>query len=231
MRILQLLASVFLGWSLGANNAANIFGTAVSSQMVRWRTAALLICVFTPLGALLDGGGGRETYGKLSSQDMTSAFGICLAAALAAAGMTALRLPVSTSQAVVGGIIGMAMAHGQYVFHGLGKLVICWVGTPVGAAAVSVIIYPLLAFLVRRVHLHFLTYDKLLRSLLVLAGIYGAYALGANNVANVTGVFYKARAFDNDLLDGRILALLLGGASIGLGALTYSRYVMVTVGC
>ncbi len=230
MRIIQLLASVFLGWSLGSNNSANMFGTAVSSQMVRWKTAAILVAIFATLGAILEGGEGLETYSKLSNQDMFSAFSISLAAALTAAVMTVIKIPVSTSQAVVGGIIGMAMVHGQFVFHGLEKLVICWVGTPIGAALIAVMAYPCLAFIIRRMHLHFVTYDKTMRTLLILAGIYGTYALGANNVANVTGVFYKAGAFDNALVGGKSMALLLGGASIALGALTYSKNVMSTVG-
>jgi PiT family inorganic phosphate transporter len=57
-----------------------------------------------------------------------------------------------------------------------------------------------------------------------LAGTYAAYALGANNVANVTAVFVGA-----DQLSP-FAALLVGGLSIGLGILTYSRRVMETVG-
>ncbi|RLI52562.1 MAG: inorganic phosphate transporter, partial [Candidatus Thorarchaeota archaeon] len=33
----EILGGVFLGWSLGANDSANVFGTAVSSFMVNYR--------------------------------------------------------------------------------------------------------------------------------------------------------------------------------------------------
>ena len=230
MNAIRLLASVFLGWGLGANDAANVFGTAVSSQMVRWRTAAVLIALFVLLGAVLDGGEGIETYGQLSNQTLASAFAVCLGAALAVAGLTLLRLPVSTSQAVVGGILGAGVFQQDYAFEGLDTVVLCWLGTPVGAGLIAAVSYPLLARLVRWLHPDFLVYDRAMRTLLVVAGIYGAYALGANNVANVTGVFFKAGAFQNAAVDERLLALLFGGASIGLGALTFSRNVMYTVG-
>jgi PiT family inorganic phosphate transporter len=56
------------------------------------------------------------------------------------------------------------------------------------------------------------------------SGCYAAYSLGSNNVANVTGVYVGA-----DLLSAQ-QAAWLGGVSIAVGVLTYSRKVMMTVG-
>ena len=53
---------------------------------------------------------------------------------------------------------------------------------------------------------------------------YAAYTLGANNVANVTAVFVGAGQI------GVGSATLIGGLSIALGILTFSRPVMETVG-
>ena len=39
-----LSSGLFLGWSLGANDASNIFGTAVGTKMLRFRTAAAIAC-------------------------------------------------------------------------------------------------------------------------------------------------------------------------------------------
>ena len=47
-----LSSGLFLGWSLGANDAANIFGTAVGTRIVRFATAALVCSVFVVLGAV-----------------------------------------------------------------------------------------------------------------------------------------------------------------------------------
>lgn len=235
-----LFSGIFLGWSLGSNDAANVFGTAVSSRMVRWRTAALTLAVFVLLGALWEGGAGLDTYASLGgAQDLQQAFMASLAAALTVTVMTIARLPVSTSQAVVGGILGISYAKIRAGTLGtdaidvaaLTKVVTCWIGTPIGAAIIAAMLFPLLTLLFRKWNLHFLKYDACMRTLLILAGIYGAYALGANNVANVTGVFYGAGAFgDAGSASARMLALLVGGVSIGVGALTYSKQVMLTVG-
>jgi PiT family inorganic phosphate transporter len=66
--------------------------------------------------------------------------------------------------------------------------------------------------------------DQIVRIGLVIAGCYSAYALGSNNVANVTAVFVGAGRLDV------FTATLIGGLSIALGILTFSRGVMETVG-
>ncbi|PKL20110.1 MAG: inorganic phosphate transporter, partial [Spirochaetae bacterium HGW-Spirochaetae-4] len=54
-----------MGWSLGANDAANIFGTAVGTKMVRFRTAAIISCLFIILGAVVGGRGTTHGLGAL----------------------------------------------------------------------------------------------------------------------------------------------------------------------
>ena len=220
----KILGGIFLGWALGANDSANVFGTAVSSYMVKYRVAVTLTAIFVLLGAIVGGMPGVRTLSSLTSQSSTTAFFVSISAALTVTLMTIAKIPVSTSQAVVGGIIGIGILQRKVDFHSLTKVVICWIGTPIGAALISFILYFLLAKLFRKFHFHFITYDKLIRTLLVLSGIYGAYALGANNVANVTGVFYKAGMLNS------FQTLLVGGLSIGFGAITYSKNVMITVG-
>ena len=107
---------------------------------------------------------------------------------------------------------------------GLGKVVGCWVGTPVGGIALSIIVYKFLAGLANRMNLNIFQADILMRLSLIVAGSYGAYALGANNVANVTAVFVGAGMLSVPL------GALIGGLSIGFGILTFSRRVMETVG-
>ena len=50
--LIFLSSGLFLGWSLGANDASNIFGTAVGTKMVKFNTAAVIASVFVILGAV-----------------------------------------------------------------------------------------------------------------------------------------------------------------------------------
>ena len=99
-----LSSGLFLGWSLGANDAANVFGTAVGSRMLRFSTAAAICAVFVVLGAVISGAGPSHGLGQLGAVNaLGGSFTVALAAALTVYGMTKFGLPVSTTQAVVGG--------------------------------------------------------------------------------------------------------------------------------
>jgi PiT family inorganic phosphate transporter len=222
--MLSLLGGIFLGWSLGANDAANAFGSAVSSKMLRFWTAAVLAAVFVLLGAVLEGRAGIDTLQGLTQLTLKKATAASVAAALTVTLMTLWGLPVSTSQAVVGAILGIGFLNRQLDLSGLSKVVACWVGTPVGGLIVAVIVYRILSVAMNRINIDLFRTDILLRVSLIAAGSYAAYALGANNVANVTAVFVGA---------GHISvfsATVIGGLSIALGILTFSRPVMETIG-
>ena len=219
-----LISALYLGWSLGANDAANIFGTAVSSRMVKFMTAAILSSIFVILGSILEGKAGIETIGNLSVMNLTTAGISSFSAAIAVTIMTLLKLPVSTSQAVVGSIIGIGVMQKHIALIGLYKIIICWIGTPIGGCILSIILYVLLARAANRISLSWTGFDFIMRAGLIITGCYGAYALGANNVANVTAVFYGAGFLSVQA------AALIGGTSIALGILTFSKGVMQTVG-
>jgi PiT family inorganic phosphate transporter len=222
--VLSLLGAVFLGWSLGANDASNVFGSAVASRMLKFWTAAVLASVFVLLGALLQGQAGIETLKGLTQFTLEQAVVSSVAAATTVTIMTILGLPVSTSQAVVGAILGIGILNQQLNLAGLGKVVACWFGTPVGAMVIAVIIYKVLAVFYNNLKINLFQSDILIRLAMIAAGSYGAYALGANNVANVTAVFVGAGHLSV------FSAALIGGLSIGLGILTLSKRVMETVG-
>lgn len=222
--MLYLLGGVFLGWSLGANDAANLFGSAVSSHMIRFWKAALLASLFVILGAVLEGGHGIETLQGLSPMDLEMAVLTSVAAAATVTGMTLLRLPVSTSQAVVGAIVGAGLLQHQLHLQGLVKVAVCWVGTPLAGILFAVLIYASLRWAYNRATYNLFQMDQIVRIGLVIAGCYSAYALGSNNVANVTAVFVGAGRLDI------FTATLVGGMSIALGITTFSRGVMETVG-
>jgi PiT family inorganic phosphate transporter len=220
----QLASGVFLGWGLGANDASNVFGTAVASRMVKFWTAAILCSVFVMIGAVLEGQAGIQTYRQISPMGLNLAFVVSLAAAFSVAIMSYWSLPVSTSQAVVGALVLVGLLQANLDTDSLSKVLICWLATPIGAALVTIVLYFAVGKSINLIHPNLFLYDRGLRWALILAGSYGAYALGANNVANVTGMFCGPGGIEP------FWATVIGSAAIALGVLSYSKKVMMTVG-
>ncbi len=218
------LGSLLLGWCLGANDGANIFAPAVGTRMVSFRGATLLAAGLAVVGAMAEGEGGIRTLAGLSPQTPNTAAAVLLGAAFAVMIMLRLGVPTSITQAVGGGIVGAGLLQQSAEFHGIGRILICWVTNPMAGALTYVAVDRLLRALVRRLKPSIFALDPWLRAGLIVFSCYGAYALGANNVANVTGVLVASGQLS---IRG---ATLLGGAGIALGALCASRRTSHTVG-
>ena len=79
-----LSSGLFLGWSLGVNDAGNVFGTAVGSRMILFSTAVLVCSIFMVLGAVWSGEGVSRGLVELGSVSVLGgAFMVALAAAIA----------------------------------------------------------------------------------------------------------------------------------------------------
>ncbi|NNG27702.1 MAG: inorganic phosphate transporter [Ignavibacteriaceae bacterium] len=235
---LYLISGLFLGWSLGGNDSANIFGTAVGTRMIKFRTAAIVTAIFVILGAVISGAGATETLGKLGAVNaIAGSFTVALAAAVTVTWMTKMKLPVSTSQAIVGAIIGWNLFTGSPTdINSLIKIVTTWIICPLLAAAFAFVIYKITMAILTRTKIHLLKLDSYNRVGLLIVGAFGAYSLGANNIANVMGVFVPANPF-NDIslsslftISGTQQLFLLGAIAISVGVFTYSYKVMMTVG-
>jgi len=237
MILLFLISGLFLGWSLGANDAANVFGSAVGSRMVSFRKAAIIASIFVILGSVIQGAGTSDTLGKLGAVNaLGGSFTVALAAAITVYLMTKIAIPVSTTQAIVGAIIGWNLFTGNHTdSKTLTQIVSTWISGPVIGAFFAVVLYILLKAVKKNAHIHLMRFESYIRKGLIIVGAFGAYSLGANNIANVMGVFIPA--FNLHQLDLGFLTLssaqqlfLLGGLAIAAGILTYSNRVMEVVG-
>ncbi len=232
-----LSSGLFLGWSLGANDAANVFGTAVGTKMVRFRTAAVISSFFLILGAVYSGGGTTETLTRLGNVNaLPGAFMVALSAAVSVYWMIKGGLPVSTSQAIVGAIIGWNFYSGRPTDLSIvSKIVSTWVICPVLAGILATLIYFLVRSLIKYSKIHLIRQDLYTRIGLIVAGAFGAYALGANNIANVMGVFVDSAPFQNlkigslDFSPEQIL-FFIGGIAVSSGIFSYSHKIIKTIG-
>lgn len=235
--LLYISSGLFLGWSLGANDAANLFGTAVGAKVVKFRTAAVIMSVFVIIGAVSSGSGASHTLGKLGAiSSLSGAFIVALCSAVVIFLMTKYGLPVSTSQSIVGAIIGWNIFSSHPTsLDTLTKIVSTWILCPVLAAVFSIIFYKIFKRVTRSLKTNIFMRHYYIRLGLIVVGAFGAYSLGANNIANVMGVFtnavnLKPIHFGFLTINETEVLFLVGSIAIAVGIFTYSKNVMSTVG-
>ena len=187
---------------------------------------------------MISGAGASHTLGKLGAVNAAAgAFIVAFAAGMSVYLMTKARYPVSTSQAIVGAIIGWNLFSGSLTdYNSLAKIVGTWIICPVISAIIAIGLYKIVVLSIRMLKPHMLTLDELTRFGLLLVGALGSYSLGANNIANVMGVFIPVSPFSDISLFGLAnfssaqQLFFIGGVAIAVGVFTYSKRVMETVG-
>ncbi len=227
--VLITAGGLFVGGNIGANDAANCIGATVGASLIRYRTAIIMVAIFVVLGALLQGGGVMRTVGRGIVTTPIPPMGVL--AALLCGGLfvslaTFFKVPVSTSQAVVGAVAGVGIATEQTINYGkILTIAECWVLCPIMTMVLTYVIYRLTRWIIRRFKWK-VNIEKILTALVLVTAAYCAYSLGANNLGNAIG---PIAALEENPIDVRILTIL-GATSMAAGALLFGRGVAETVG-
>ena len=97
--------------------------------------------------------------------------------------MTKLGLPVSTSQAIIGSIIGWNLFSDSYTdISSLLKILSTWIICPLLSAVIAALLFTFAKIFVRKIGVGLIRMDGYTRLALILAGAFGAYSLGANTL-------------------------------------------------
>ncbi|MBT8076521.1 MAG: inorganic phosphate transporter, partial [Gammaproteobacteria bacterium] len=62
--LVLVVAGFYVGWNIGANDAANCIGTTVGAQIISYRKAVAIMALFVILGGVLQGHHVMKTVGK-----------------------------------------------------------------------------------------------------------------------------------------------------------------------
>ncbi len=220
-----LVGGVFLGWSLGRNNLSTLFGTAIGTRMIQFRTAAVLAVVCLFLGALFSGQATTGNVARMADlKTVADALIICLTTGLMLVAVSRLGIPASIAQTSVGALVGWNLFHHQAVdVYLLGKTVSAWFVGPCLAALLSWGGIKLLRLIARRYPISMFRRDMVVRVGLVIAGMMAAYALGANNISTITGPYLTVLPL------APVQVIIVVCAAVAVGCFQADKRVIQTV--
>ena len=222
------MAGAYVGWNIGANDTANCIGTTIGCGLLSFKKAVVLVAIFAVLGAVLQGQHVMKTIGKgIVLADLSLG---AIVVALICSGFfvtlaTFFRIPTSTSQAIVGGVVGIGLAMGAELNSSkLLTIVGSWIICPLLTMALAYALMHLFGFILRRIQISTMLIQTAIGWLAIISACYVAYSMGANNVGDAVG------PIENLGIISPAILVTIGGVAIAVGALTYGKKVADTVG-
>ena len=215
-------AAFFMAWAVGANDSAKAVGTAVGSGIIGFKRAVLLIAVFTTLGALIGHSAVSGTITELARGMSPAQISLVLFSAASAVTLASLwGRPISTTQSIIGALIGSSLALGLPVdWITIARIVSAWILSPAIAALLAIATYRLYKPLLGRIK-GLKNLELTQKWLVFLASAYSAFNLGTNELGNVIGLSQSGSLSNPNVF----IAL-----TMAFGTLTFSREVMLTIG-
>ncbi|MBF0802805.1 MULTISPECIES: inorganic phosphate transporter [unclassified Neisseria] len=158
--LLATLFGVFMAFNIGGNDVANSFGTSVGAGTLTIPQALLIAAIFEVSGAVIAGGEVTDTIRKgivdlrqMHLEPMQFVY-IMMSALLAAAlwllFATKKGFPVSTTHAIIGGIVGSALCLGAISgsdtfaliqWGNLSEIAVSWILSPMLGGLISYILF------------------------------------------------------------------------------------------
>jgi phosphate/sulfate permease len=225
--------SIGLAVNIGANNSAAEMGPAYGANVRSRREAVGLIAVFCIAGAVLAGHRVMDTIGhRLVGSDALSASPsgvlIVVVSALCLIGLAnVLRVPLATSHAIVGAVVGLGLFVGTVNRPLVLTIVAVWIATPLLALGVAYgtgrYLYPRLLHAFGRFRSETAVKAVLAWSV-TLSSCWMAFAAGSNSLAKAMGPAVGAGVFPAGT------AAVVGGIGMAVGALLLGGRMIHIVG-
>ena len=229
--IIAAIIGGYMALNIGANDVANNVGPAVGSRALTMAGALVIAAIFEAAGAILAGGDVVNTIQKgiidPSSMESSEVFVWVMMAALFAAALwvnvaTWVGAPVSTTHAVVGGVMGAGIAAAGFD-------VVNW--TTMSAIAASWVISPLMGGVIAAAFLAFIKSniiyqeDKVAAAkrwvpllVAIMAGVFSAYLImkGLKKIWNPDAVTISLMALAIFALSYAIVRPIIARAAVGM---------------
>ncbi len=219
--LVTVVLALLFDFSNGWHDCANAVATVVSTRVLRPLTAVLLAGALNVAGAFFSTAVAKMIGGGIVFPDAIT--NVVVAGAMAGAicwnlFTLILGLPTSSSHALIGGLVGAAVAHGGWAvvqFNGLNKILEAMVLSPLLGFGMGFLIMVLVSWSFFRVHRGVAT--KLFSRLQLVSASFMAFSHGANDAQKVMGVITLALVASGQLTSTEVPTWVIVSCALAMG--------------
>ncbi len=231
--IIAIVTAFILSVNVGGNNSATEMGPAFGAGVRTKHEAVILIAIFSMIGAVVAGDKVVNTIGSniIPGNHLQTHFVAVIIILLSATAIIAfanvLKLPIATSHAMVGAVVGIGVFYQSVAWYKVAVIVIWWLVTPFLSLFLSYLIgrylYDAMALWVKNLPGQGVV-KFMFRGFITLSGCYIAFSAGSNSLAKAVGPVVGAGILTTNH------AAILGGMGMAVGALIVGHRLLHTVG-
>ena len=219
--LLTVVLALLFDFSNGWHDCANAVATVVSTRVLSPVAAVLLAGLLNVAGAFFSTAVAKMIGGGIVFPDaITNAV---VAAAMGGAILwnfvtLLLGLPTSSSHALIGGLVGSAVAHGGWAvvqFQGLRKILEAMIVSPLMGFVMGFLIMVLVSRVFFGVHRGVAT--KIFSRLQIFSASFMAFSHGANDAQKVMGIITLALVASGQLTTSEVPTWVIVSCALAMG--------------
>ncbi|MFW9922032.1 MAG: inorganic phosphate transporter [Candidatus Thorarchaeota archaeon] len=237
--IVMIVVSVLLAFAIGANDET--FASVVGVKRLSVKTAVIMGSIIAVIGAFIFAEKVAETlhtditYGIDISED-PMVFSIFIAMAVSLILASVFGLPVSSTEAMVGAILGLTLARGGTInwgMNGMGKILLTWVTSPILGFTISFLLMKLVNKILSKSVKGLRSLDtsnNIFGYLLLLMVIITGLSRAGNDICNAIAPIVPLFTDETKGIFYNRLPMLIGGVGLGFGLIVIGWRVLKTLG-
>ena len=219
--LVTVVLALLFDFSNGWHDCANAVATVVSTRVLSPLAAVLLAGVLNVAGAFFSTAVAKMIGGGIVFPDAIT--NTVVAGAMGGAILwnfltLMLGLPTSSSHALIGGLVGSAVAHGGWAvvqFNGLRKIFEAMILSPLLGFGIGFLLMVLVSWVFFRVHRGVAT--KIFSRLQIVSASFMAFSHGANDAQKVMGVITLALVASGQLTSSEVPTWVIVACALAMG--------------
>ncbi|MBX3329122.1 MAG: inorganic phosphate transporter [Nitrospira sp.] len=219
--LVTVVLALLFDFSNGWHDCANAVATVVSTRVLSPIAAVLLAGVLNVAGAFFSTAVAKMIGGGIVFPDVIT--NTVVAGAMGGAILwnfltLMLGLPTSSSHALIGALVGSAVAHGGWAvvqFNGLRKVLEAMILSPLLGFGIGFLLMVLVSWAFFRVHRGVAT--KIFSRLQIISASFMAFSHGANDAQKVMGVITLALVASGHLTSTEVPTWVIVACALAMG--------------